>query len=668
MQVNRYTQMPAPLMINPLSFEELSRVPLAKAQASAEGVAALGKIKTDYNVDDKDLDKISTLVKGIDEHKDKVVESISTTGVTSQTVNEVLNLKKNRDQVYKGVINQAEENKKRIDLWKNQVDEMVMNQRVPAWYANLIKSNVYDKGWKGSFDEGSDVPKTFQGNFGEKYIDMDADIREVLFQAASKGDVKTTAWGSGEPSVEQKVLGDQGFNFMTTSGGGTKTVATNKKNLEEAIKMLESEYTDPTTERGKFSAYVGTSKEELKGIIEKYKNIFLDTRNEVRTESKTRQLMDGKGNNQVTAPIAYDTQAFRESAYKLLSNLEKTNPTTSLFMNNAWKESKEEVNKSTTQAKKDSNVPDVLTDMLGFGVKVQKFLRKMTGFGTSTPINTDEQIDVINRFGAVTDMLIKTGDLKPITLYNASIKGERGNVYRNEVIEKIRDYTDTHVNPIEAPNLVTEDYMRTTYGLANKGIEPGEASRDIVKGAPNFIRFEDRENIDASENAKEHTEILKAINSGKAEVQGVIPMLSPDLLDANGNYIKDMSSARAVYVTDKDSKYFNQKYYTKLPASLRNTPNFRRIEGINNTVMSLEVGQTSQDINNPLFVINETGQPEQVAVMHELAPNLEGKLVPGNYFMYRSNGQRIQLNGQSGEQWLPLMHTKESLLEAINKK
>ena len=62
-----------------------------KKMVHVSSVAALGRIKTDYNVDDKDLNKISALVQGIDENKDKVVEGITNNGVTTQTISDVIN-------------------------------------------------------------------------------------------------------------------------------------------------------------------------------------------------------------------------------------------------------------------------------------------------------------------------------------------------------------------------------------------------------------------------------------------------------------------------------------------------------------------------------------------------------------------------------------------------
>jgi hypothetical protein len=608
--------MPAPLMVNPLSFEELSRVPLAKAQASAEGVAALGRIKTDYNVDDKDLNKISKLVQSIDENKDKVVESIATTGVTSQTVNEVLNLKKNRDQVYKGIINQAEENKKRIDLWKNQVDEMVMNQRVPAWYANLIKSNVYEKGWTGSFDEGSDVPKTFQGNFGEKYIDMDADIREVLFQAASKGEVKTTPLGGGESNFNQIKDPNTGqvFSMFTTPGQGEHTIATNKKNLDAAIKMLKSEYKDSSTERGKFGNYVDLSDAKLDATIEKYRDLFLNKQDVSQMSSKTRQLMGGRDDKEVD----------------LENNFVSTEPI-------------EVVLKQLEQVKNTSGVTGVVRSLS----KLNDIAGELYDKDPKAPIKWAEALSFINpAVGGIINYFLKGGrqgnwdidNFKPIeqdfkTIFNSAAialkprkdadkeklgllqdptmtlalddmisKGliPEGRVLRatrkknnsdadaiNYTYDALIDYLVQEETTRVIPNIITTNYTLTKYGKKNEGVTKVDAGKDLFTGTFNVVDIKTGDVIDGDSDLNKSLKIKG--RAGKMQVDGNVPLWSPLLLDREtGKYNEDF--AGAYQISDIDEKDNKGVFLAPLQSYLKETPDYARIDELNRIGLNLPKG------------------------------------------------------------------------------
>jgi hypothetical protein len=95
--VNRFSRAPQPLVIDPLSVEQLSMVPIAKAQAEAEGLSAVNRINTEYDVDLKDLPTIKGMVDAVDKKKSDVVSGILEGGVTTSTVEDVMNLKNTRD-------------------------------------------------------------------------------------------------------------------------------------------------------------------------------------------------------------------------------------------------------------------------------------------------------------------------------------------------------------------------------------------------------------------------------------------------------------------------------------------------------------------------------------------------------------------------------------------
>jgi hypothetical protein len=615
-EFNRYTQMPAPLIVNPISFEDFAKVPLMKAKATGEIVGANERISTEYNVDDADLGKISTLVEGIDKVKENIVTDITNNGINSQSVGQVIALKRERDRLYKNKIQQAEENKKLLFAWRQKIDDMVMRGAISPEYGEKIKEKEYgkwvDKGGTFTKDNESDLPRMFQENFGVKYFDIDKDFREQFMEAARQGDVKTTSWGSGKSSVQDV----DGLQLLVTPGGGSKTVSSNEKNLNAVMTRLLNEYHDPTTERGQFAEYGDIDLKTLQARAEKYKQEFLDTKNITQVDNTQKQVI-GNGSDKTDMngnDIATENNPIKESKFKISKDLKEATTTN-------WKEFEVISNKYIDKQKAKSwwkrgivNPSDVVD-----------LIKELRGIGGSDPKTIKDKILLVYKFPTTIKELLRTGDLTEAMVSNA----KKGQIkWINHVVDKIGDYQENNIKQKQQTKVITEDYMRTEWGLDITKAAPEGSAKDIFKGDYNFYRLEDRSMVDGKVGDEEHDEIIKKLATGKAEVQGVIPMLSPDLLDENGNYIKGLSGARKVVINDDNSKYFGKAYYVKLPPNLQKSKNFERIEGLNETILSLGVG----DKTNELAYQNNKGEFERVEVVH-----IDSS--PGTYDVITSDGQ-----------------------------
>lgn len=609
-EFNRYTQMPAPLIVNPISFEDFAKVPLMKARATGETVGAAERINTEYNVDDADLGKISTLVEGIDKLKEGIVTDITNNGINSQSIGQVITLKRERDKLYKNKIQQAEENKKLLFAWRQKIDDMVMRGTISPEYGEKIKQKEYgkwvDKGGTFANDNDSDLPRMFQENFGVKYFDIDKDIREQLNEIKNQETIKGTSWAGGKSHVEQ---GD-GFTQLVTSGGGSRTKASNESNLDAAINRIYQEYSDPNTERGQFVQYADVDISSLKGRLQKYKQEFLAKKDITQVDNSQRQLLgDGSGkDNSNDAIIDTENNPIRESKYKINKDLKSVT-------NTNWKEL---VTIDEEFRKKQKDKPWYTITKPGDLLDVINKIRKS---GNSDPKTIKDKILLIYKFPSTIDKLIDSGDLTPAMVYNA--KG--GQIkWINHVIDKISDYQEKNVTPNQQSKIVTEDYMRTSWGLDISKSNPEGSAQDIYKGTYNFYNLENRKIADKDE----QEEIRAALGTKGAEVQGNIPMLSPDLLDENGEVLSNLSGGRKFTVTDPKSKYFGKSYYAELPPSLKETKNFKRIKELNERILSLSVADQTDNI----VYRNNKGGFERAKVIHIDS-------APGTYDVVTSDGQ-----------------------------
>jgi hypothetical protein len=614
-EFNRYTQMPAPLIVNPISFEDFAKVPLMKAKATGEIVGANERISTEYNVDDADLGKISTLVEGIDKIKENIVTDITNNGINSQSVGQVIALKRERDRLYKTKIQQAEENKKLLFAWRQKIDDMVMRGTISPEYGEKIKEKEYgkwvDKGGTFTKDSESDLPRMFQGNFGAKYFDRDRDFREQLMEAARQGDVKTTPTGGGSGKMTE----DNGYNVFVTPGSGSVTTSTNEANLDATINRLVGEYMDPTTERGKFAQYSDMDLTELKNRAQLYKQEFLDTKSIKQWNSGSKQILGKKDPEPTNGIIDTENNPMKESKHKISKDLKEATTTN-------WKEFEFINDKYVKKQKKRPwysrgivNPSDVID-----------VIKELRGIGDSDPKTIKDKILLVYKFPGTIKELLRTGDLTEAMVSNA----KKGQIkWINHVVDKIGEWQENNVKQRQQSKIVTEDYMRTEWGLEIPKVDPEKSAQDIAKGDYNFYRLEDRSVVKNEEGDEEYDAIKKSLRlPGKAEVEGYIPMLSPDLLDENGDVLDDLSGGRKFTVKDPDSKYFNKSYYVKLPPGVRDTKEYKIIKELNKIILSLGVG----DKTNELAYQNNRGEFERVEVVH-----IDSS--PGTYDVITSEGQ-----------------------------
>lgn len=614
-EFNRYTQMPAPLIVNPISFEDFAKVPLMKAKATGEIVGANERISTEYNVDDADLGKISTLVEGIDKIKENIVTDITNNGINSQSVGQVIALKRERDRLYKTKIQQAEENKKLLFAWRQKIDDMVMRGTISPEYGEKIKEKEYgkwvEKGGTFTKDSESDLPRMFQENFGVKYFDIDKDFREQLIEAARQGDVKTTPTGGGSGKMTE----DNGYNVFVTPGSGSVTTSTNEANLDATINRLVGEYMDPTTERGKFAQYSDMDLTELKNRAQLYKQEFLDTKSIKQWNSGSKQILGKKDPKPPNGIIDTENNPIKESKYKISKDLKEATTTN-------WKEFEVIDNKFREKHGKKPwykrgivNPSDVID-----------VIKELRGIGDSDPKTIKDKILLVYKFPGTITELIASGDLTPAMVSNA----KKGQIkWINHVVDKIGEWQENNVKQRQQSKIVTEDYMRTEWGLEIPKVDPEKSAQDIAKGDYNFYRLEDRSVVKNEEGDEEYDAIKKSLRlPGKAEVEGYIPMLSPDLLDENGDVLDDLTGGRKFTVKDPDSKYFNKSYYVKLPPGVRDTKEYKIIKELNKIILSLGVG----DKTNEVAYQNNRGEFERVEVVHIDS-------APGTYDVITSEGQ-----------------------------
>jgi hypothetical protein len=627
-EINRYTQMPQPLMVNPISFEEFSRIPIARAKAEGAGVAALERIKTDYNVDDADLGAITQLVDGIDKSKTSIVEDISNNGINSQTVGSVIKLKRERDNLYKTKIQQAEENKKLLYDWRQNIDKMTMQGVHPAWYGEHIKQREY-KNWVdrgGTFQPTNEegLPTMFQSNFGVKYIDMDEDIRKVYTEASRQGSQVTKSWGAGAPSVESvSAPGGETYDFWTSSGGGSKTVATNKENLDAAMNMLLNEYSNPNTERGKFVNYADVNIADIRSRLEMYKNEFLDTKNITQIESKTRQLM---GKKDATLPSGgttpYELTSFTESTYKPNPELNKVKAGTITNLVESWDKSATDID----PIRKKYTDEGVVSTSKGATLGVQRMINFVKNIFGKVASTKDKQ-NLINTFDATLQKLPQytNGKITTAMIYNAQ-HGLPG--YTDVVLDAVKEYQNDQANKMQQSKIVTSDYLYTEFGESIPKRDEKKTALDLLKGAKQIVREEDRTSLDKGE----VDEIREKIWAGEADVQGTLPPLSPHLLDKYGKYIPGMTSANSVEVKGKG------KYYIEIPAYLKKTPNYIRLEELNQKILETPPGVTKYGY----YIPNGDGTFVEVGVKNDdsdwgnfqiVVPTKEGE----RYYDIKSN-------------------------------
>lgn len=646
-EFNRYTQMPAPLIVNPISFEDFAKVPLMKAKATGEIVGANERISTEYNVDDADLGKISTLVEGIDKVKENIVTDITNNGINSQSVGQVIALKRERDRLYKTKIQQAEENKKLLFAWRQKIDDMVMRGTISPEYGEKIKEKEYgkwiDKGGTFTKDNESDLPRMFQENFGAKYFDIDRDIREQLNEIKNQETIKGTSWAGGKSHLEQ----GEGYTQLVTSGGGSRTKATNEANLEAAIQRIYQEYTDPNTERGRFAEYADVDISSLKDRLQKYKQEFLTKKDILQVDNSQRQLVgDGKKTDLPTTGTPYVLGEFRPSKYQdseMIKNITPNNLT------NSWRKAEDVTNKYMTDWESKLPPNRKTTAITGFGNWYEKTSRTLSEFfnnlikgGPEVPLQDKKA--VLNNYKDLVKFLTDNGKISQTSVTLAYYDKTNPVKHIDIVLDAINQYYSEKKGIEQQPAFDVSNYIETTYGKSIPGINNKKAASDAFLGDEPMYTVSDRKAVKLT--ADDKKEWRKIAAEDKLKLNGNIPALSIDLLDNNGNYIPGLTSASVVQGED------GTLYYRPLPEYLKNTATYKILDEINSKVVPLKPGE----VVGGFYLFDGQGKGTPVKFRHSaidvgsfqvIIPSLDGKEL-----MYDVNDNPELLNNIVGEDFL----------------
>lgn len=261
--MNRFTQTPQPFIVNPISVEDLSRVPMAKAAATGAGIRASNSLNIDYTVDPKDAEEMANRVKPIEDGKNTIVERIMKEGVNNQLIGEFIELKKGYDQT-KIQIKSAEENRVRVDKWRDQIFQLHGHD---AAYMDFIKAKEYTLGWNGTFaktPEGETKITTFDGAIAPKSFSIADDFTEAFRE------VDPTMIGAiADGRVEfKKIKGEDGVEHLVFKETGNSKKFSNEVLLNDKLEALMLEYLDPNTARGAYFKYREFDEVDIRAIAQ----------------------------------------------------------------------------------------------------------------------------------------------------------------------------------------------------------------------------------------------------------------------------------------------------------------------------------------------------------------------------------------------------------------
>ena len=242
---NRFTPIQQPLVFDPISIEQFAMVPLAEAEAKAAGIKAASTYTLDYNVDIKDQQYISGVAKDIEDRKNNIVTRVMSEGISDNLITEFMSLKKEYTGAKKS-ISMAEENKARIEKWKQEV--LQLHQNDPS-YLEFIKDKEYTKGWQGTFKEdGSN--QVFDANRGPKSYSFVEDAIDI-FSGISTTLTKDIA-GGGRYAMEKLPDGRQVMVYISSNG---KKEYSNKSNILKRMEAVIDEYANELSPKGSYRAY-----------------------------------------------------------------------------------------------------------------------------------------------------------------------------------------------------------------------------------------------------------------------------------------------------------------------------------------------------------------------------------------------------------------------------
>ena len=299
---NRFNQIVKPYIVNPISVETFSKVPMAKAMAKSAGISAAAELEFDYDVDKADLNAVQEIISPIKQGKEDMVNRIMEEGVSDDLVNDFVSLKRGYDFA-EDQISIAEQNKKVVDKWEQNLLRVHGNN---TKYMDLIKDKEYSK-WGGTFtkDDNGNFVTTDTGNFQTKAFDADLgpnyiNIKDDFFNQL-KGISKTLANeypGGGKFTTVTDTNGVKRTAYVTTTG---KRVYSNEDKLVARAEMLIKDYADPNTARGAFAEYVGVGENEIQEVADLA--VAASISEDTRGGEERKQILSGSTKNTKGTPV-----------------------------------------------------------------------------------------------------------------------------------------------------------------------------------------------------------------------------------------------------------------------------------------------------------------------------------------------------------------------------
>jgi len=588
MPINRYSQIVQPSVVNPITFEEFARVPMAKAQASAEALKATSGILTDYNVDVKDLDNVNTLVGAVDESKDNLVDNILNNGVNKQTISQFITVKEQRDKAYRNYINKAQENKLKLDSWRANVDKMSMQLGDPS-YGELVKRKEYEN-WLGTFQEDGTV-SDFVPNYGVKYVDVDKDIQQVMSQAAP------TLTSEDLKGMSIQYISGLGRYMVTDKEG--RLAYKNTPGLQSAADLLTREYGTSTTDRGAFAEYSELQPKDILGKIQNYFDLY--KREDIKRYGGGRQFVapPGMGGMQQQlqgyaptsktglVPITYKTQ-LPTKANKFFSTFvqageEETGKKS--FFGDAWK-----------LALGPFGAIPAVKSAYDSWVKAEE----VVGNKIYNPKNIIEQYDNVGR------ELVRLNKISS-DLYKKAVSGDKN--AQEDLADEIRDYVHNIAKKESQQSIFVGDYLRTEFGDKMKN-DPVGAAKDIgtnIQGVSVYSASDRDKPITGDEKKELQTSLMK----GEALVRGVVPGGSDLTTNNKGDYIRDLSQGYIVSTPEGEEYIVGRIWEPNEPRNTELGYKYHMNADVEQYTFQIPLG-----VEAPIFILNDKGEKVQAIYYH----------------------------------------------------
>jgi len=220
MAFNRYTQQSVYSQYNPLSLQELSMVPLAKQQKHDAQLSMALQQKAAAQALLKDQAEADRLIGEVDQRINNYTQELMTTGVSNNSLKNLLDLKNYRDNLMssKGDLGKINANFAAYQSYKTNLDEMLK--------ANKITKTTYDQALASSMQQYQGYQKgSFNGYVPSEY----ANNQQIL--ADFEKEIKQS----------KNSIGGWTFtpNYMNTGKDvwvkGTQTTTTTPPGVREAM-------------------------------------------------------------------------------------------------------------------------------------------------------------------------------------------------------------------------------------------------------------------------------------------------------------------------------------------------------------------------------------------------------------------------------------------------